>query len=76
MNEQMNSHKDWESRVERDVCQLYHQKCFHKKTFSSEALSSASSKYLFITEVTWVGEGVWEAVRPIKVSVLDSAFEQ
>lgn len=34
------------------------------------------SKYLFKTEVTWVGEGIGDAVRPIKVSVLDLAFEQ
>lgn len=34
------------------------------------------SKYLFETEVTQVGESTWDAVRSIKVSVFDLAFEQ
>lgn len=73
----MNSHKDWKSRVERDLGQPRCQKGLHGKPSQARPFDQhLGNKYLFKTEVTWVGESIWDAVRPIKVSVLDSAFEQ
>lgn len=76
MSEQMNIHKDWESR-EAELRQLHCQRHLHEKLSQVRPFDQClGSKYLFRTEGDVGGKSSWDAVKPIKVSLLDLAFEQ